>query len=368
MAESGDPRAGGSPAPRANPDLVGHEAAEAVLARAFGGGKLAHAWLICGPRGVGKATLAYRFARHVLAGGGARAALPGAGTPGLHLNPAHPVFRRVAAAGHADLLTVERTRDPRRAGDRVRARIVIEDARRLRDFFALTPAEGGWRVAVIDAADEMNHNAANAVLKIVEEPPARALLLLVAHVPGLVPATLRSRCRKLALAPLATAETARFLAAARPGLGADDRALLAALSDGAPGAALALADHDGAGLYRQTIGLIAGAPAIDIAAVHAFGDRLAQRGEEAAFRIAMNLLARWIGRLAAAGARGALPEPLLPGEEDAARRLLAASRLDRQAALWEKINDLTGRADRVNLDRKQVVLSVFLSLATAGRG
>ncbi len=349
-------------APRANPGLVGHEAAETVLARAFAGGKLAHAWLIGGPRGVGKATLAYRFARYVLAGGAQETQ-----NGGLHIDPAHPVFRRVAASARPDLLTIERTADPRRRSDRVRARIVVDDARRLGDFFALTPAEGGWRVAVIDSADEMNRNAANAVLKVVEEPPARALLLLVAHVPGRIPATLRSRCRKLALSPLAPSRVASLLAEARPELEAADRDLLAALADGAPGAALTLADNDGAAVYREMIGLIATAPGIDSGAVHTFGDRLARRGAEPSFRIAMGLLARWFARLVAAGARGRTPEAALPGEAEAARRLLAAAGLDRWVALWKKIDDLADRADRINLDRKQVVLTLFLSLETAAR-
>ena len=359
------PDADTTPAPQANPHLVGHETAEAALAHTFDDGHLAHAWMICGPRGVGKATLAYRFARYVLAGG-ARALRSDAG--GLHVDPVHPVFRRVAANGHADLLTLRRSADPRRKTGRIRAQIVVDDARRLGDFLALSPAEGGWRVAVVDAADEMNRNAANAVLKIVEEPPQRALLLLVAHVPGRVPATLRSRCRRLTLAPLPARKVAEFLARARPDLDDGERDLLAALSDGAPGAALGLADGGGIEIYGEMIGLIATAPGIDARALHAFADKLARRGAESAFSAAMGLLAGWIGRLVAAGARGAIPDGAAGAEAAASQRLLAASSLDRWAALWEKTNDLASRTDRVNLDRKQVVLSLFLSLDAAAHG
>lgn len=352
--------AGARSAPRANPRLFGHGAAETTLARAFANGSLHHAWLLTGPRGVGKATLAYRFARHVLAGEPSR-------DGSLGMAPDRPVFRRVAAAGHADLATVERTADPRRKTYRVRNRIVVDDARALRDFFSLKAAEGGWRVAVIDAADEMNDNAGNAVLKIVEEPPPRALLLLVAHVPGLVPATLRSRCRRLALSPLAPEDVAQVVAAARPDLPESDRALLAALSDGAPGTALALADEGGLDIYRETIALIATAPGIDTQALHAFADKLARRGAESSFRAAMQLFARWIARLAVSAARGEAPAGQLPGEEDAAQRLLATPGPDRWAALWEKIGELAAGAERVNLDRKQVILSLFLSLDAAAR-
>ena len=135
-----------APAPRANPLLLGHDRAMRELAQAWSSGRMPHAWLICGPRGVGKATLAFRLARHVLAGG--------AGTDDLALDPSHPVFRRVASGGHADLLTVERGFDEKR--DRRRSEIVVDDVRQVGAFVHLTAAEGGWRVIVVDSVDEMN--------------------------------------------------------------------------------------------------------------------------------------------------------------------------------------------------------------------
>ncbi len=195
------------PAPRANPDLVGHEAAERELLRLYSGRRLPHAILLAGPRGIGKATLAFRFARFLLAQGGdaERPALDlfssvGRRRPRSAIDPESGVFRRVAAGGHADLLTVERAWDPRRK--RLRGEIVVEDTREIAAFFRLTAAEEGWRVVIVDGAEEMNRNAANAVLKILEEPPDRALLLLVSHNPGRLLPTIRSRCRRLALAPL----------------------------------------------------------------------------------------------------------------------------------------------------------------------
>jgi len=360
------------PAPRANPDLIGHDAAEAKLRQSFESGRLAHAWMITGPRGIGKATLAYRFARFVLAGGAAQGDLmglggTGSGEGGLFVDAADPVFKRVASEGHADLLTVERTRDPRSKSDRVRGEIVVGDARRLRDFLALTPAEGGWRVVVIDAVDEMNRNAANAVLKLVEEPPARALLLLVCHVPGRVPATLRSRCRRLALAPLSADRVTELVTRWRPDLAADEVGLLARLADGSPGRALALAGQGGADLYREIVRLVAAAPGIDPRALHTFGDRLARRGAEANFATAMDLLAGWFARLIAAGAHGTTPDGLIEAESETAQRLLHAGSLDQWLELWEKITDLAVRTDRVNLDRKQVILSVFSALESAAR-
>ena len=150
-------------------------------------GRMHHAWLITGPEGVGKATLAYRFARRLLAGQPAEES--------LRLDQAHPVFRRVAAASHADLLTVERVYDDRRK--RMKTQFAVDDIRRINGFMSLTPAEGGWRVAIIDGAEELNQASANALLKVLEEPPPGAILLLVCSAVGRLLPTIRSRCRRL---------------------------------------------------------------------------------------------------------------------------------------------------------------------------
>ena len=155
-----------APEPRANPLLLGHAPAEAMILEAMAAGRMHHAWLITGPEGVGKATLAYRFARRLLAG------RPEG--PSLALEPSHPTFRRVAAGSHADMLTIEREYDPKRK--RMRTTIAVDDVRRVVPFMHLTPAEGGWRVVVIDGAEEMNPASANALLKVLEEPPPRAVV------------------------------------------------------------------------------------------------------------------------------------------------------------------------------------------------
>src|SRR6266851_3709932 len=198
MARSVDPdETAAAPAPRANPDLVGHEGAERELRRLDEVGRLPHAILLSGPRGIGKATLAFRLARFLLAKGVERAGLD---ENGLAIDPESGVFRRVAAGGHADLLTIERAYDARRR--RLRGEIVVEDAREITGFFRLTAAEEGWRVVVVDGAEEMNRSAANALLKVLEEPPRQALLLLVSHSPGRLLPTIRSRCRRFPLAAL----------------------------------------------------------------------------------------------------------------------------------------------------------------------
>jgi DNA polymerase-3 subunit delta' len=360
---------------RENPELIGHEAAEAQLLDAYASGRLAHAWLISGPWGVGKATLAYRFARFVLAaGGGGGAADAGADmfgpapkTPagGLYLAPDHPVFRRVAAGGHSDLFTVERTVNDKTG--KLRSEIVIDDVRDLGRFFHLTAGEGGWRIAVVDAADEMNQHAANAVLKVLEEPPARSLLLLVSHNPGRLLPTIRSRCRKLKLHPLPEDRVAALLAAQAPELPADDAAALAHLADGSPGRALALAREGGLDLNREMVGILETLPSLDVPALHAFGGRLARAGGEDAFATTGALLQRWLGRMivAAAGAGDGLRAT--PEEQALLGRLGRRGGLDRWLEVWEKISRLLDRTENVNLDRKQVILNMFLAIEAAAR-
>src|SRR6185503_4634783 len=231
--------------------LLGHEAAEATLLEAMRSGRMHHAWLITGPDGVGKATLAYRFARRLLAG-----------TPtddSLALEPTHLVFRRVAAGAHADLHTVERAYDEKRR--RMRTQIAVEDVRGISAFMSLTPAEGGWRVAIVDGAEEMNQSSANALLKILEEPPQRAVLLLVCAAPGRLLPTIRSRCRRLRLDPLQAEPMDRLLASYLPDLSADQRGRLGTVAEGSPGRALLLAEEEGlaiAGLVDEVLGALPG--------------------------------------------------------------------------------------------------------------
>ncbi len=359
----------GPPPPRANPDLVGHAAAEGVLLEAFNAGRLAHAWLISGPRGIGKATLAFRFARFLLAHGGGSAGTLFAGPPpdSLYVAPDLPVFRRAAAGGHADLLTVERGWDEKKG--RLRTEIVVEDVRAVGAFLGLTAAEGGWRVVVIDSADEMNRNAANAVLKVLEEPPRRAVLLLVSHGPGRLLPTIRSRCRRLVLKPLEDDVVATLACKYRPGLGAEDAAELARLSEGSVGRALALAADGGLELYRDLVDLLETLPGLDVAGVHALGDRVAKPGADDAFRVVGDLLRWWLGRLILFGARGAEGAGEgMPGRERALiERLFRAGGLDRWLEVWEKTNRLLAQAEESGLDRKQVVLNVFLALDSAVR-
>jgi len=350
------------PAPRENPLLVGHDDAEAALLRAWQSRRLHHAWLITGPRGIGKATLAFRFARFVLAGGGSD--LFGSPTS-LEIASDMPVFRQVASGGHPDLLTIERGYDEKR--DRQRSEIVVDDVREVGRFLHLKAAAGGWRVVVVDSADEMNRNGANALLKILEEPPAQALLLIVSHAPGRLLPTIRSRCRRLPLGPLPDATVGNLLARYAPQAADADRALLVRLADGSIGRGLAIVEAGGLDLYREIAGQLQ-QPRLDIGRLHALGDRLARRDEANLFRLAGELLVGWLGRLIRVAATGRAAPDVVAGEGAAMAALAGRRSLEQWLELWEKIANLVARTEAVNLDRKQVWVGAMLDIAgSAGR-
>src|SRR5271156_2731253 len=198
------------PHPRVTTELFGHAVAEAALLAAYRSGRVPHAFLIAGPQGIGKATLAYRMARFVLAHPDPSSREVARATS-FAVDAGHPVARRIAAQAQPDLLVIERTLNERGV---LHKQIQVDDIRKTVAFFGSTAGEGGWRIAIVDAVDELNRSGANALLKILEEPPKRALLLLVSHSAARVPATLRSRCRILNLRPLGEADVAAALAAA----------------------------------------------------------------------------------------------------------------------------------------------------------
>ncbi len=346
--------------PRANSDLVGQEAAESQFLDAWNAGRLPHAWLLAGPRGIGKATLAYRIARFVLAEGAQEAGggLFGGAPAALGIGADHPIFRKVASGGHPDLRVLERGWDEDRR--RRQSDIPVDAVRALGEFFDLTPALGGWRVAVIDAADELNRSGANGLLKLLEEPPNKSLILLVAHSPDRLLPTIRSRCRRLNLRPLLEETVIALLRKRRPGLAEPDARAIARLCDGSPGAALALEASGGLDLYREMIGLIGRMPALDPAAAQEFADRVG--GAEEPTRTVAALLLRWL----AAATTGTGSEAVA-GERDLGRRMVEGAGPARWLELWDRVRQRLDRMEAVNLDRKAVLLDALLGLAKLAR-
>src|SRR3954468_21464682 len=283
------------PHPRATGELFGHAEAEQTLLDAYRGGRIPHAWLIGGEAGIGKATLAYRMARFVLAH-------PDPAAPAvqkaksLAIPADHPTVRRIAGQAHSDLLVLERVINEKTGKLFTVTR--VDDVRRTVPFFGSTAGEGGWRVAVVDPLEDLNREGENALLKVLEEPPPRALLFLVSHAPGRVLPTIRSRCRTLILRPLADADVARA-ATASMGETADAEAIrdAAAAAGGSVGRALMPLEGDALELRQQVVGLLDRLPTLDPRALHALGDEIAGTQAEtlAAFVDAVNA---WLsGRL-----------------------------------------------------------------------
>jgi DNA polymerase-3 subunit delta' len=330
-------------------------------------GRLHHAWLMAGPRGIGKATLAWRFARFLLCGQQQGGLFGGSAAEGLDVSADAPGRSLVDARSHPDLFHLRRTLNPDTG--RMRAEIAVDDVRELGAFMHMTPAMGQWRVAIVDAADEMNRNSANAVLKILEEPPPNAVLLIVAHAPGRLLPTIRSRCRRLTLHPLSEGIVTRLLTDYAPDVTAEEGAVLARLSDGSIGRALELSGAGSLELYREMVDVLTTLPELDMGRLHGFAERFAKRGEEAnaAWRSLNYLFDGWLKGLARQAAVGEETAPIVPAERGLQARLLAAASLDRWMEAWEKVAHLLSRADAVNLDRKQTVLGSFLVLQSVMR-
>jgi DNA polymerase-3 subunit delta' len=319
-----------APPPRSNPDLLGHEVSEKALMDAQTAGRLHHAWLLTGTQGIGKATLAYRFARFLLAGRPSRGSLA--------VDPADPVFRRVAAGTHADLMTIERSMDEKRK--RMRQEIVVDDVREVSHFLRRTAGEGGWRIVVVDGAEDMNPNAANALLKLLEEPPTGAMLLLTCHAPGLLPPTIRSRCRRLRLAPLAAQTTEALLGRYLPDVEPEARTRLAALAEGSPGRALALAEGEGPVMAALVARILARPP--NAAAALSVADEVGR--EEGSFSLFMDMLRQTLSTA-------------MRNEARATAAVGAARSLERLGGVWQALTRIQDETERFSLDRRQAVLA-----------
>jgi DNA polymerase-3 subunit delta' len=345
--------------PRGNSHFRGHDDAEAAILRTWSTSRIPHGWLITGPRGIGKATLAYRFARLALSGQGGDDGLFGATAPSLQIEPTSPLFRQVASGAHPDLMVVERGYDEK--NNRLRTEIVVNDIRRAVDFMHLKSSMGGWRVVIVDSADDMNRNSANALLKILEEPPQRTLLLLVSHAPGGLLPTIRSRCRRLELALLPDAVVSELVHHYAPDLDPAEVRQLTEIAGGSIGRALSVAGAGGLEIHAELDRQLSALPNLPMGEIHAFAEKVGKPGGESPFELASELLLIWLGQVVRQRATGAGRPPSAAAS--------TRGTLEQWLALWEKTDSLFRRTDAINLDRKQVWIGAMVDIAqlTAAR-
>ncbi|SFD84150.1 DNA polymerase III subunit delta' [Roseivivax sediminis] len=355
-------RVEGAHHPRETPRLVGQGVAERAFLSAFSGGRLHHGWLLTGPEGVGKATLAWRIARFLIAtpvddGSGLLGAPPAPDT--LDIGADHPVMRRTMALSEPSLFVLRRGANDK--GDRLAAEIRVQEVRDLKRRMALSSADGGRRVILVDAVDDLNVSAANALLKLLEEPPANTVLLLVCHRPARLLPTIRSRCRELRLSPLGPEAMAEALAAAGAAAGPEEADALTELSAGSVGAAIRLSNLGGLELYGALMEVLSTLPDLDRPRALALADRVATRGREAELDLLLGLTDLALARLARAGVTSTPPpRPAHAAEPSVIARLApdpAAGRAWADIAQTAAERARRGRA--VNIDAAALVFDML---------
>ncbi len=351
--------------PRETPVLLGQDQAQKHMLDIMRSGKMAHAWLLTGPEGVGKATFAYHLSRFLF-----KHPRPGdipADAHTLHVSPGDRIFHQVAALGAIDLMVLRPGFDDKRK--RWRTEITVDEVRRVNSFFSHTAGSGGWRICIIDSADRMNVPAANAVLKILEEPPHQTLFLLISHTPNRLLPTIRSRCSTLALDRLTEEDIARIITAQQDGsmmIPAADRDILIRLAAGSAGRALMLAAGGGATIYRDIQTIMSTLPRLDLAASHALADRLGRHGAERQFDLFFSLLMDQIAAMLRGQITGARTHSG-HDEKQKAAPLVSPAASRRWSGTWQKIMVSHREAKTLNLNRKQLVLSTLFLLEETAR-
>ena len=352
-------RLDGFSTPREVDRLFGHDAAISEFDDALHSGRMHHAWLLVGPEGIGKATLAYRFARAALAEGDHDAARDA-------IDRDHPVFRKVAALSHPNLLLIRRSWVEK--SKRYSQWIGVEEVRRLRAFLGHSAGELGWRVVIVDRADELNQNAANALLKALEEPPPQTLFLLISSAEGRLPVTIRSRARTLRVTGLGEEDLEKAVRAAlaRDEHEADARTLATALAlgQGSVRRALELVSSAGIELYGEILDALAALPEIDGARLHRLVDRLAGAANSDRLDLYLSLLLGLIERLIRFTATG---EGATTDAQKLAKRLVSSANLAHWAEAWEAMSEAKAEAHALNLDRGLLLLETWFRLQQVAR-
>jgi DNA polymerase-3 subunit delta' len=358
----------GAPHPRETPVVFGQDAARADFLDAFNAGRLHSGWLVTGPRGIGKSTLAWKIATFLLAEP-ADDGLFGGPAPAENLNvgPDHPDARLVQSGAHPRLFVVRRPVDEKT--NKLKSEITVDAVRGLKGFFHMSAADGGRRVVIVDAADDMNISAANALLKMLEEPPARTTLLLISHQPSALLPTIRSRCRTLRLGPLSADDMTAALIQAGATL-PDDTSHLAALAGGSVGAALRMLNLGGLEMYRELVGILDTLPRLDRPRALRLAEAAAQRGAAERFELLLTLMELARNRLARTGATGHAPQPEAAQGESAMLARLSPNA--QKARDWADTAARTSARARhgqaVNLDPAALVLDTVFKIQETAAG
>ena len=359
-------RVPGAPHPRETAILFGQDAAQDEFLKSYVSGRLHSGWLITGPRGVGKATLAWKLATFLLSeplddAGGLFGEEPMAPTS-LEIDANHPTARLVRSGAHPGLYVIRRPFDEK-AG-KLKTEITLDAVRGLKNFFHMSAADGGRRVVIVDAADELNRNAANAILKELEEPPVNTTILLVTHQPSGILPTIRSRCRELRLKSLSSEDMARALAQADVEVAESEA--LTVLSAGSAGEAIRLINHDGLPLYAELVSLFSNLPRVDRQNALVLANSCAGKGAEYRFPLLLDLIDLFLARVARAGLQG---EPHSQAAMGEARLLARLCSNDISARKWASLQQELGQRARhgraVNLDPASLILDMIFKIERA---
>ncbi len=337
----------GIPHPAQSTGLVGHEKEIAHLLRQYASGRMHHAWLLTGPRGIGKATLTMQMAAHVF-----RYPDYTQAPDSFQKSREHdPVAGKISAGSHPNLLHLTRPWDQK--AKKFKTRLTVDEIRQTVPFFGTSRGETGWRVTIVDPADDMNAAASNALLKILEEPPERSLFFIVSHSPAKILPTIRSRCQKLVMEALPESDLVEVLEriGTCDGMSDDDLKLLVSLSQGSVRQAIILARDEGLDLYRKFEATCKGLEDPDWQQVHALADTVTLRGREDRYRLLMHFAQEYIEKRATG--RDGQEKPV--------------SALARWAEVWEKLQKSISLADSYNLDKKQVIINLFSNMGEAVR-
>lgn len=345
--------------PRENSIFVGHRKVVQELSLSWQSKRLHHAWLFAGPRGVGKATLAFRFARFLLEGS----------YEGLqnsfYLSPDHPVYRRVASGGHSDIKVIDSSACDR--SGQIKTNIVVDDIRAIKRVLTLTPGEGEWRIIVIDGAEEMNKSAGNALLKFLEEPPPQSIFILICHSPGRLLPTIVSRCRRLNFRPVSDKQLKDLIKSnIAPGLTNSEVEVLAHLSEGSPGRAATLIECNGLEIYSRINGIISEFPHLDIKAVHALANECVKKDlGQVSFHTISELLTWSLSKLIREVASDELSKHGMSKENESWQGLMRRGNLESWANVWEELRRLFSDAEHSSLEPKAVIIKAFTTLQQA---